>query len=737
MSRVFRGLGHLVSRRPWWVLGAWVLFAVVVVTTAPTVTATTDQADFLPGTYESIKGYELIDQAFPQTQQAGATIVFDRSDGAPLSEQDLSTIATIAEGLRPGSAFGTVGEVTPSPSNQAAIVNIGLAPGVTGQDPADLDQVPDLRDQVGRAVEGTGLDEGVTGALAQGYDQTESGQNAEAIVFVATIALIVVLLGAIFRSVLIAFMPLVLVGIVSAVAGGLIAMVEKAFDLNHDPSTSVILIVVLFGIGTDYILFFLFRYREARRDGEVHRQAVSLSIERAGEAIASAGGAVFVAFMTLVLSSLGIFRSIGPSLAVAVAVTLLAALTLVPATVTVLGRALFWPSKKWREQPRGSRFAGVGASLGRHPVRYAAVSGAFLVVLSVFALSFNPTFDLGDSNSASDVESATATATMEQKGFSAGATDPTPIVLHAGDGRALTEAEVKTFSDAVAGTEGIGQVVSATVSPDDPSTALVMTILKYDSASGEALAAVKDDLRPAADAAAPQGTEAYVAGTAGVFVDFQAAMNRDYSVVFPVAAAIILLILMVLLRSLVAPWYLMVSVGLGFAATLGATVIVFQQIKGDPGLIFLLPIYIYLFVVALGTDYNILMVARLREEARAGRDPREAAAQAVRHAGPTIAAAGVILAGTFASLMLAGNSLLLTMGFAVSFGIVIAAFVMAMFFTPALTALFGHAAWWPGHSDAVVPVTDENPHLPVTSGTPSADPHDTDPHRSDDAVSEP
>ncbi|MCD5354988.1 MMPL family transporter [Kineosporia mesophila] len=703
MTRVFRGLGQLVSRRPWWVILGWVVFAVLSVVLAPTVTATTDQADFLPNKYESIKGYELLEKAFPQQQQSGATIVFDRGDGAALTGADLAKIAEIGKGLKLGDAFGSVDAPVPSPTNQVAIVNIGLAQGVTGQDQEDLDQVADLREALGKAVDGTGLDEGVTGSLAQGYDQTQSGQNAEIIVTFATLGLIILLLGGIFRSVLIAFMPVVLVGLVSVVAGGLIAMVEKAFDLNHDPSTSVILIVVLFGIGTDYILFFLFRYREARRDGQEHRESVAYSIEHAGEAIASAGGAVFVAFMTLVLSTLGIFRSLGPSLAVAVAVTLLAALTLVPAAVTLLNRALFWPSKKWREQPTGTRFARVGASLGRHPVRYASVSGAFLLVLAVFALLFNPTFDLADSNSASDVESAQATATMEAKGFSAGATDPTPIVLHASGGTALTEDAVKTFADAIGAVDGVGQVSATTLSPTDPSTALVMTILDSDSASTRALETVKDRLRPAADQAAPEGSVAYVAGTSGVFVDFQAAMNRDYKVVFPVAALIILLILMVLLRSLVAPWYLMIAVGLGFAATLGAAVIVFQMIKGNDGLIFLLPIYIYLFVVALGTDYNILMVARLREEAREGKEPREAAAQAVRHAGPTVAAAGVILAGTFASLMLAGNSLLLTMGFAVSFGIIIAAGVMAMFFVPALTALFGHAAWWPGHSDTAPP----------------------------------
>jgi RND superfamily putative drug exporter len=177
-----------------------------------------------------------------------------------------------------------------------------------------------------------------------------------------------------------------------------------------------------------------------------------------------------------------------------------------------------------------------------------------------------------------------------------------------------------------------------------------------------------------------------------------------------------MLILALLLRSLVAPLYLMAAVGLSFAATLGATVIAFQHIGGDSGLIFMLPIYIYLFVTALGTDYNILMIARLREEAREGRDPRRAAAEALKHAGPTIAAAGVILAGTFASLMLSGNSLMMSMGFALSFGIFIAAFVMSMFFTPAITALIGHAAWWPGHGDEKAPkelsdVPDDRTHV--------------------------
>jgi len=164
------------------------------------------------------------------------------------------------------------------------------------------------------------------------------------------------------------------------------------------------------------------------------------------------------------------------------------------------------------------------------------------------------------------------------------------------------------------------------------------------------------------------------------------------------SALIILIILGLLLRSLVAPWYLMVSVGLGFAATLGATVLVFQNLAGQAGLVFILPMYMYLFVVALGTDYNILMIARVREEIREGAPPRVAAAHALAQAGPAIASAGLILAGTFGSLTLAGNQVLTQVGFAVAAGIALAAFVMAMFFSPSLTALIGRWAWWPGHA---------------------------------------
>jgi RND superfamily putative drug exporter len=273
------------------------------------------------------------------------------------------------------------------------------------------------------------------------------------------------------------------------------------------------------------------------------------------------------------------------------------------------------------------------------------------------------------------------------------------VYLRSDSGAPLATDRLAAYRSELVAVPGVGSVAQPSLSADRTVADFQVT-LTANPQSTAALDTVRGPLRETAHRAAPPGTSAYVGGITAVFVDIQTAVNHDYLVVFPVAAVLIMIILGLLLRSLVAPWYLMASVGLGFAATLGATVLLFQHVRGEPGLIFILPVIMYLFVVALGTDYNILMIARLREESRAGLPARDAAAMALRHAGPTIAAAGLILAGTFASLMLAGNSTLTQMGFAISGGIVIVAFVMAMFLTPAITALIGHTAWWPGHADA-------------------------------------
>ncbi len=695
----FARLGQLVAYHPWRVIGLWVIAAFLVIGFAPKLASTTDEASFLPSHYESIQASNLQESAFPKAAAPAAVIVLERADGGQLTAADSATVQQLANKLEQARIADVTALQVGQPSPNKLIQTIGVQMPKEN-DPQQKDQtnaVKALRTQLQSDLAGTDLKGGITGTAAQTLDNQSSGNTADVITLVATVGLIIVLLLVIFRSPVIAFLPIITIGIVSQVANGLIAWASNAFDLKVSSSVTSLLIVVLFGVGTDYILFFMFRYRERLRAGEAPRQAVATAVTRAGEAIASAAGAVIVSFMALTLSTLGLFKSLGPALAIAVAVTLLAGLTLIPAVVSLLGTRVFWPSKAWRAEPRGARFASIGQAMGRHPARFAAVSGIVMVALAIAALSFKPTFDLTSSSTSSTAESIVWQNEL-LRGEPAGATQPTQVLVQSTNGSKLSTSELATYRGQLAGVPGVGSVTPAVPNPTD-TVAIYEVYLNHDPASSAAMDTVKGPLHTAAHGQAPPGTTALVGGITAVYVDINSAMNHDYSVVFPIAAIIIAIILALVLRAVVAPLYLMASVGLGFAATLGATVLLFQRGSNSSGLIFMLPIIMYMFVVALGTDYNILMITRLREEARAGRNPRDAAAEAVRHAGPTIAAAGLILAGSFASLMLAGQSLLVQMGFAITAGIAIAAFVMAMFFTPALTALLGHTAWWPGHAD--------------------------------------
>ncbi|MFG3255411.1 MMPL family transporter [Streptomyces sp. NPDC048172] len=697
---MFAGLGRFVVRRPWWIILAWVVVAAAVIATAPKLTSSSDEASFLPKSYESIKAQDLQQREFPQQQNVGAIVVFDRKDGKPLTAADAAAVKKISAKLT-ARKIDKIDAVAPgerSPNKKVASALVAMPESNSASDTAPQDAVEKLRDALHQELRSApALDAGITGNYAQALDQADSSERAGALVGIGTIVIILLLLLIIFRSPVVALLPVVLIGLISPMATGVIAAANKAFDLKTDSSIEQLLTVVLFGVGTDYILFLLFRYREALRAGEDAKSAMVHAVTRVGEAITSAAGAVIIAFAALTLSTLGMLKSMGPALAIAVFLALLGGLTLVPAVVSLLGTKVFWPSKSWRQEPRGTGFGKLGGSLSRRPAAWAALSGLVLLVLASGALGYKANFDLAGSSLPDDKESVVWMKTME-KGFPAGATDPTNVFLTRDGGERLSRADLKDFRTRIDRVPGVGTVAPPKVS-ENGSTANYSVVLDDPPASDDALATVKDRLRPAAHDAAPDGTESQVGGITAVYVDINKAVDRDYSVVFPVAAVCIMVILGLLLRSLVAPWYLMISVALGFAATLGATSVLFTSIGNQPGLMFMLPVIMYLFVTALGTDYNILMVSRLREEAREGHPPRRAAGIALRHSGPTIAAAGVILAGTFATLMLAGNSLLTQMGFALTFGILVAAFVMALLFTPAVTALIGHTAWWPGHGD--------------------------------------
>jgi putative drug exporter of the RND superfamily len=701
---VFGWLGRTVVRHPWWTIVAWLIAAVLLVAFAPKLNTSSNQQDFLPSNYESIQASALADRAFPSGDQrlAFETVVVKRSDGqqiTPADQQKIGAVATAvqAKHIKGVQAVASDPARSLAPNRKIQVITVGLSNQFDQNTfETNKDAVEQVRGVATQQLQGSGLSYGVAGDFASALDNEESDNQTLALIGIVTIVLIIALVSIIFRSPIAALLPIVVIALVSQVSTAVTGYIGKAFDMSFDEGFNVIILVVLYGIGTDYMLFLLFRFRERLRMGEDKKTAMITTVERVGEAIASAAGAVIVAFLVLLLAKFKAFGSLGPQLAIAVGVMFITALTLVPALVSLLGRVVFWPSKSWKKEPKGTLWTRLGAGVGRRPVLAAISSGFVLVALASMALGLKADYDF-QAGAPQNTESARALKDL-RAALPAGLTSPTEVYVQ-GDGR-LAQSELQRYQQALTRADGVGQVAPAQLNPDG-TVAKYTVILELNPNSNEAISLVKGPFRDTAHQNAPPGTTALVGGTTAAFADINEVNNRDLSVILPVAMVLIALILALLLRALVAPIYLVVAVLLGFAATLGATVGVFQYAGGEAGLIFQLPIIVYLFVLAIGTDYNILMIARLREEAQEGHGPRQAAAVGIRHAGPTVAAAGVILAGTFAALTLSPQSTTQQIGFSVALGILLSAFVMSAFLVPALTALLGHKAWWPGHGDAV------------------------------------
>jgi RND superfamily putative drug exporter len=671
---------------------------------APKMNTSSNQQDFLPSKYESVQAGKLADRAFPSGDQrlSREAIVVKRADGQALTAADQQKIGATAQALQAKHIkgvyqVGTDPKQALSPNHKIQVVTVGLS-NQFDQKTQDLNKsaVKQVRTATAAQLQGSGLSYGVSGDWASAVDNEKSDNQTFAIIGFATIVLIIALVLIIFRSPIAALLPIFVIALVSQVANAVTAYIGKAFDLSFDEGFNIIILVVLYGIGTDYMLFLLFRFRERLRAGDDKRTAMVATVERVGEVIASAAGAVIVAFLALLLAKFKAFGSLGPQLAIAVGVMFITAMTLVPALVSLLGRYVFWPSKSWKKEPKGTLWARLGRGVGRRPAVAAIASGVVLVALASMALGLKADYDF-QAGAPQNTESAKAMKDL-RAALPAGLTSPTEVYVE-GNGP-LDKAALQQYQQTLSRAEGVGQVAPPQLNPDG-TVAKYTVILKINPNSNEAINLVKGSFRDTAHQNAPPGTKALVGGVTAAFADINAVNNRDLSVILPVAMVLIALILALLLRALVAPVYLVVAVLLGFAATVGASVGVFQYAGGKEGLIFQLPIIVYLFVLAIGTDYNILMIGRLREEAREGHEPRQAAAVGIRHAGPTVAAAGVILAGTFAALMLSPQSFTQEIGFAVALGIILSAFVMSAFLVPSLTALLGHAAWWPGHGDAV------------------------------------
>lgn len=693
---MLKRLGEFVVKKRWWVIAAWAVIGGLIIGFAPRLSnvESSNQSDFLPKNYESVQASDIASRSFKSGVGATDIVVFKNKDGSPLSTADLQKVQEIT-GQVTAAGVPHVKALAASPQqispNKKVQLGTVIYDGGAEQGLTLVESVPKVRGELAKATENTNLSAQTTGELAIISDTENSFQDALRIVSIATILLVLILPALVFRSPLIGLLPVAVVGLVYSIGSGLVAWVAQALDFNVSQQLSVLFTVVLYGVGTDYILFLLFRYRERLRSGDHSRGAVSFAVSRAGEAIVSAALVVMTSFVAMFFSKFGIFSSFAPSLVIMVAVMLLAVLTLVPAIIAVIGEKLFWPSKSWMSHPAKPTVSKrIGGWVARYP---AAVLSVVIVVLGALAaVSLGYKADFGSfSEPPADTQSAAAYDDIKSA-FPAGVLNPTQVYITSP--APFTPAQIAVTVQKLKNVQGVATPMQPAVSADG-TTLLVPLVLKDNPYTNEALDVVGGPLRTAAHAAAPKGGEAYVGGVTSAFVDVRDVTSRDLKVIFPVAALFILIILALLLRSIVAPLYLLLSVSLGFIATLGASVLAFMNIGGNAGLIFFLPIVLYVFVVAIGTDYNILTITRLREEVREGNEPRKAALLTIEHSSATVASAGLILAGTFASLMLAGIDLLSQMGFAIAIGVVISAFIVAPLLIPSVSALLGRSVWWP------------------------------------------
>lgn len=717
---MIRSLTALTTRHAWKFILLWTLLAagLSIVGQAKMHSVTQpDVSSFLPKSYDSAAAMETAEDRFGAKPDDNAvTVLVGRDDGKKLTGGDRRHIDEIARGLGERRLKMPNPDDLPSfmltDHSQTPVVKSGaaapdgtfrlLSVSLEGNrnDPALQDVYREFRDHAEDEFARADLRTGFTGGIADLADTTEAQEDTEKLVGILTFGLIVLLNVLAFRSVLAAILPLLAVVLVGGAATGAVVGTALLFDFKLDPSTPSLITVVLLGIGIDYFLFLLFRFRELlRADPNPKKNARGVAAEcagRVGAAITSAALTIVAAFATLGIASFGQFKVLGPAIAVCVLVMLVASLTFMPALLAVCGRKMFWPSRSLREEPRPGMSARLGERVARRPFLFVAASVGLLVALSAGVLGMKMDYGTG---SGPDDTPAGATAKEISKALPGGVDSPHTVYVAADGAKKATidRAGLEGLTKDLKAVKGVGRV-AAPVLNKEHTAAKVDFYLDMDVQSQRARDVVSDEVRPVVSKAAPPGTEAHVSGQAAIFSDVSEAVSKDLKVVFPVAAGLIALILVALLRSLLAPMVLMLAIGLGFTATLGSGVLVFQHLLDRPGVSFTLPLVLFLFVVALGTDYNILISDRIREEMGRPGPARQAVAAAVRHTAPAIVTAGVVLAGSFASLAVNPSPGTQEIGLVTALGIGLSSLVLSIVLVPAVVAMLGRATWWPSRS---------------------------------------
>ena len=674
------------GKHPWIVIAVWIVVAGAL-SMGPTIQSVTsnDASKSLAATVESKRADALQQAEFSDARGTPVIVVY--SSDTALGDAQKAAIGEGEAWLKSGAEPINSASVQLSEDGKGALIFASLD-GNPGEE-SFRDSVQAIRDHFGDSV--SGMQVRVTGPGGLITDVYKIFLNADIKLLIGTVILVLVLLLLIYRSPVLPFVPLITVGFGYFVAGGLLAIFANALGDTLSGQATSLMVILLFGAGTDYGLLLISRYREELRHEPDARKALATALAETWEAIAASGLTVTLAVLTLAFAEYGDYTSFAPVLGGGVFVTLIAALTLMPAILALLGRRAFWPRvPRLGEAGKQGAWQKVAERVARSPRRAAGIVAAVLVVLALGCFFYSPRFSFTD-DFLTSMPSKEGFALLE-KHFPKGALAPTTVLIKA------KEAPPEFVAGMITGMLNKSPGVAAAFpigTADDGKLLGFQVIFKGDPYSKQALEQLRQLRETARKAAAQGGGEALVGGPTAIQADTWAISNRDTLVIAAIALVVVGVILALLLRALVAPLYLLLTNVLSYLAALGATIVITEKLLGWGQISYRIPLYMFIFLVALGSDYNIFITTRIRGEAML-RGLQEGTVRALAATGGVLTSAGIILAGTFLILLSQPVKDLGEISIGVALGVLIDTFLVRTALVPGLTLWIGPKAGWPG-----------------------------------------
>lgn len=632
-----------------------------------------DSAAWLPESAESLKVDQML-ESFVTDETTNAVIVYHRDGG--LTAADQVTIEADRAAFAQTYGAENISPATTSGDGLAAIYSVTM-PDM--EDDEETDAVDAMRDVV--SAHNDGLVSKVTGPAGFNRDFNNAFSGMDSKLLLATAAVVAVLLLLTYRSPILWILPLLSVAFADQGAMAVIYFLAKHANLTVNAQSSGILPVLVFGVGTDYALLLLARYREELHLHNDHHVALRVALHRAGPAILASSATVVIGMLCLLGADLSSNKSLGPVGAIGIVLALSAMLTLLPAILAIIGRRVFWPftPKPGTDTQEDSRFwRGIGTRVARRP---RPVWIATVIILGAMALGLtqiNPNLSTEDSfrNPPDSIQGQTLLA----QSFAAGASQPNTIIANTTEAAAVQQAATDT--------PGVEQVTAGGEYGDRTVFNVTLSAEPGSGAAYDVIEVLRGNVH------AVPSANAMVGGPDAEGFDIQQANERDLKVVIPAVLLVVLIVLCLLLRSIVAPLMLIATVILSFASALGASVLVFEHVLDYGGIDPSLPLLGFVFLVALGIDYNIFLMSRVHEEA-AKHGTREGMVKGIAVTGGVITSAGLVLAATFSVLTVMPLVQMVEIGFLVAFGVLLDTIIVRSILVPALTFNAGRRIWWP------------------------------------------